>query len=475
MHDISAGWARNLFCRCGHCIIDIYKSCESRSAEMYRNPSKYLNPKQVMTKTVNIIGGGPTGFAAARALIGEPFNFKINIFERRKNPGGVWEFTGNGPMYERLDTNIYKELMEYKQLSFPSHLPRFLDRFDVLRYLENYSHQIASHDSVTVHWDTEVTSLTKHEDQWAFEFNRDNIEPSIADFVIIATGHHEMPFYPPISGLHELRKSSPEIVTHSKSYTSPEPFVNKKTLVIGNGSSGVDISIQLLSKTEHLYISRRHEAASDRVFDENVDVVWKPEAVKVDEQVRVTFEDGTVEQFDAILCSTGYLYQFPFIEKHQSTELAGAVIDPRGARVRNLFKYIFYIDDPSLAFVGLNKQVVPMPLSESQGAVVARVFSGRLQLPDPTEMREDERQIIEQKGSGSGYFHLGYPADVDYMHMLNDWADRSGKYGFFAERWAEDKAQMRKEIGEAKLHEYARKKKEAVAEKKRKSKKESLG
>nr|AJA32147.1 monooxygenase B [Starmerella bombicola] len=417
-----------------------------------------------MTKVVNIIGGGPAGFAAARALVSEPYDFRINIFERRKHPGGVWEYTGEGPMYERLDTNIYKELMEYKQTPFPSHLPRFLDRFDVLKYVENYSHLVADHDAITVFWDTEVTSLTKVKGQWAFTFDRDDIEPSASDFVIIATGHYETPFYPNVPGLSELRKSSPELVTHSKFYISPQPYKNKKILVIGNGSSGVDISIQLLSVTEQLYISRRHEAAADQIFDENVDVVWKPEAIKVDEHGNVTFEDQSVERFEVILCSTGYLYKLPFIERNESSKLAVALIDPSGARIRNLYKYIFFIDDPALAFVGLNKQVVPMPLSESQGAVIARIFSGRLQLPSAAEMREDEKRTVERKGSGSKYFNLGYPADVEYMHMLNDWADRSGQGGFFAERWAEDKSQMRKEIGEVKLREYARKKKEAVAE-----------
>lgn len=427
-----------------------------------------------MTKIVNIIGGGPAGFAAARALVSEPADFRINIFERRKNPGGVWEYTGEGPMYEHLDTNIYKELMEYKQTPFPSQLPRFLDRFDVLKYVENYSHNVAKHDSITVFWDTEVTSMTKVEGRWAFKFSKADIEPSMADFVIVATGHYETPFYPNVPGLSELRKSSPERVTHSKLYISPQPFKNKKILVIGNGSSGVDISIQLLSKTDRLYISRRHEAAADQIFDENVDVVWKPLAIKMDEHGNVTFEDESVEQFDIILFSTGYLYALPFIDKDKGSELATALIDPSGARVRNLHKYIFFIDDPSLAFVGLNKQVVPMPLSESQGAVIARVFSGRLQLPSVAEMREEEKRLVEQKGSGSKYFNLGYPTDVEYMHMLNDWADKSGQGGFSAERWAEDKSQMRKEIGEVKLREYARKKKEAVAERTRQSKHDRL-
>jgi hypothetical protein len=56
----------------------------------------------------------------------------------------------------------------------------------------------------------------------------------------------------------------------------------------------------------------------------------------------VRFTDGISEDVDAIVTCSGYRISFPFLE-----ETVAAGTDPR-----NWFKYIFYNEDPSLAFVG---------------------------------------------------------------------------------------------------------------------------
>lgn len=40
--------------------------------------------------TVGIIGGGPSGVAAIKALLGEKSFSKIKAFEQQSNAGGVW-------------------------------------------------------------------------------------------------------------------------------------------------------------------------------------------------------------------------------------------------------------------------------------------------------------------------------------------------------------------------------------------------
>jgi cation diffusion facilitator CzcD-associated flavoprotein CzcO len=45
-----------------------------------------------------------------------------------------------------------------------------------------------------------------------------------------------------IRGLHEAH---PGVISHSKSYRSPEPFRNKKVVVVGNSASGLDIASQI--------------------------------------------------------------------------------------------------------------------------------------------------------------------------------------------------------------------------------------
>jgi len=84
----------------------------------------------------------------------------------------------------------------------------------------------------------------------------------------------------------------------------------------------------------------------------------------------VRFTDGTSADVDAIVTCSGYRAAFPFLD-----ESVKAGTDPR-----NWFKYIFYNQDPSLAFVGFARPIFgSIPgLAEMQSRCVAKVFSERV-------------------------------------------------------------------------------------------------
>lgn len=119
---------------------------------------------------------------------------------------------------------------------------------------------------------------------------------------------------------------------------------------------------------------------------------------------------------DAIIYCTGYLYSFPFLDS----------LDPplitTGTHVENLFQHIFYRPEPSLAFLVLNQKVIPFPMAEAQSAVIARVWSGRLQLPDGQDMEAWERKVAESTERPRNFHLLPFPRDADYINMLHDWA-----------------------------------------------------
>ena len=71
-------------------------------------------------------------------------------------------------------------------------------------------------------------------------------------------------------------------------------------------------------------------------------------------------------------------------------------------------------------------KVIPFPLAEAQSAVLARLWSGRLDLPNQTEMEEWERKRVQEKGEGKGFHTLGAVGeDVDYLNGLVEWAGRA--------------------------------------------------
>jgi dimethylaniline monooxygenase (N-oxide forming) len=93
----------------------------------------------------------------------------------------------------------------------------------------------------------------------------------------------------------------------------------------------------------------------------------------------VRFSDGTSANVDVIITCSGYRVSFPFLD---------ASVTP-GADPRNWFKYIFYNDDPSLAFVGFARPIFgSIPgLAELQSRYVAKVFAGACRLPNLAERR----------------------------------------------------------------------------------------
>lgn len=124
-----------------------------------------------------------------------------------------------------------------------------------------------------------------------------------------------------------------------------------------------------------------------------------------------TFEDGSIERdIDAIVFCTGYSYTFPFLKS----------FSPR-IEYELLYQYIFYMPDPTLAFVEMPEKIVPFPFAECQAAAVARVWSGRLTFPSKQEMQEWGNAVVKERGIGRGFYALTPPLDLQYMNEIYDW------------------------------------------------------
>jgi hypothetical protein len=147
-------------------------------------------------------------------------------------------------------------------------------------------------------------------------------------------------------------------------------------------------------------------------------MVARPQISELITQDRtVVFEDGHIEKdVDSIIFCTGYMYSFPFL-KGLSPPL---VTD--GTRTRNLYQQIFYYPDPTLSFLGLPQRIVPLPVSESQSAVIARLYSGRLSLPTESKMKAWEDAVVAEKGDSRSFHTLAFPLDAQYINLLHDWA-----------------------------------------------------
>ncbi|MFP8885364.1 flavin-containing monooxygenase [Streptomyces mangrovi] len=94
---------------------------------------------------------------------------------------------------------------------------------------------------------------------------------------------------------------------------------------------------------------------------------------------RVVFTDGSSDPVDVIVWATGYRVTIPFL----STRWTGG--DPERLP---LYKRVFHLDDPGLAFVGLMQSTgAALPVVEAQAKLAAAHLSGAYALPTAAEQR----------------------------------------------------------------------------------------
>lgn len=422
-------------------------------------------------KRIAVIGGGPTGLAAVKALSLEPVNFScIDLFERRDRLGGLWYHHGDkslvkpeipslspsqeeivsynatpadeyfSAIYEYMETNIVHQIMEYSGVAFPANSKKYPTRSQVLEYIDDYIKLIPK-DTVNISINSNVVSLEKVNEIWHIEIE-DVIKKTRAklryDAVIIANGHFSNPYIPDVPGLSSWNKNYPGTITHSKYYESPAKFRDKRVLVVGNSASGVDISIQLSVCAKDVFVSIRDQESPhfEDGFCKHIGLI---EEYNYETRSVRTTDREVVSDIDYVIFCTGYLYALPFLKQERN------ITD--GFQVYDLYKQIFNIYDPSLTFLALLRDVIPMPISESQAALIARVYSGRYKLPPTEEMERYYQLELKEKGRGGKFHNYKYPRDVAYCQMLQTLIDEQGLHtpGLVAPIWDESLIKKRSE------------------------------
>lgn len=373
-----------------------------------------------------IIGAGPAGVLAAKYSLAENVFHTIDVFEQQRSFGGVWnydpakkntadplldntqsntgDFTFISPMYDGLETNVPHCLMPFSNDSSLPLSKLFPSRETVLTYIEDYSQEIKH----LVQFNTEVTDVRLdsegEHDSWTINYkqlsSRQHTEAKY-DAVVVANGHYSKPSVPHFEGVEAWARYYPEAISHSKYYRNPEPFRNKKVIVVGNAASGVDICSQIATVARcPILLSQRSDSpmAFAAPYKQPMPEIAEFIAPCESASRAVRFTNGHIEyNIDKILLCTGYEYSFPFLSSIQPE-----VVDT-GDRVKCLYQQIFYYPHPTLTFLGLPSKVVPLRTFAGQALVAARHLAGRLALPSKNEMRRWEEQRIQQCGTGKAF------------------------------------------------------------------------
>lgn len=314
-----------------------------------------------------VVGGGPAGLALARALTAQRISF--DVFERHHDTGGLWDQSNPGsPVYNSAHFISSKTQSHYHDYPMPESYPDYPSHRQILSYMRSFADAYGLRDHI--HFNTGVNRATRTDTGWMVETSDGQTRPYSA--LICATGtnwHPVMPSYPgTFTG--EMR--------HSNSYRSISEFAGKRVLVVGAGNSGVDIACDAAQGADFAAISMRRGyhfvpkhifgvpadefAASgphlpmwltQRVFawmirlihgkpsrfglqdpDHKLfethpilntqllhflahgDIAPKTDIARFDGRT-VYFTDGSSDNFDLILCATGYTWSIPYLDaKH---------------------------------------------------------------------------------------------------------------------------------------------------------------
>lgn len=364
-------------------------------------------------------------------------------------------FSPPGPCYAGLKNNVPTHLMQSALDPWPAGTPPNTTQDVIETYIQRLS---ATHGVHTVtHYNTRVEEINKEPGQTSWSVRtlalRDGCleeETRLFEAVVIASGHYNLPRVPDIPGLEEWKALFRSRVMHTKQYRSPEMFSGQNVLLIGAGTSALDICRESDGIAAKLYQSARGgqfdvpatllpsgvervgEVERFRLWDEKETASQRSRGGPSTIPGEVILKDGRVlKDIHHVVIATGYITSYPFLPSfHSDTRSrndAGPelLVTAEGDMVHNLHKDIFFIDDPTLAFVGVPYHVATFSLFDFQAQLVARVLAGKATLPSREEMREEYDRRAREKGLGRGFHSLKVAGgEIEYVKDLVDWANR---------------------------------------------------
>ena len=342
-----------------------------------------------------VIGAGPSGLAAARALTRRGIG--VDGYEAAAGVGGLWDIDNpRSTMYESahlISSRTTTEFTEFplrSTVDYPGH-----------RVLRQYFRDYADHFGLTdrFRFETRVTRLEPQGGGW--DLTSDGPEGEHTRWyagVVLANGTLAEPNIPAFPGTF-----SGELM-HTSAYRSPAQLAGRRVLLIGAGNSGCDIAVDAVHHAASVDMSVRRgyyfvprylfgrpsdtlnqgrplparikQAVDSRVLraftgdpvrfgfpkpDYRIyeshpivntmilnhlgqgDLRIRPDIDRFDGST-VRFRDGTADDYDLVLLATGYTLDYPFVDR--------AHLHWRGAAPR-LFLNIFPASFNGLYVMGM--------------------------------------------------------------------------------------------------------------------------
>ena len=392
----------------------------------------------VKDKKVAVIGAGAAGLISAKTLSLAGFN--VTVFEKGSCIGGLWNIDNDNNMsvaYDNLHINTDTFLTELKDFPFKSGVRDYAHHTEMLEYLESYAKEFKV--DKLIQYKSEITKITsigsENNPLWKVEVNNEYA----GDFttIVVATGHLHLPRWPNLPGKFSgsythaasyknikpfldkrvcvigFGNSALDIAT-DLSHVSLRTVVSARTgaviwpkYVFGYPLTRLAGKVQefrflpmfirnkLFKKWNRLMVKlvwgdlkkynihvpeKQAHPISNQFFLSEVKYgrIIVKSGITLIEGKKITFADGTTEEFDSLIAATGYSVEFPFIEQSKLQN---------NDTVLPLYKRVVPPDMPGLYFVGyFNLDWASNPVYEQQAIWIKNIESGICELPSKNEM-----------------------------------------------------------------------------------------
>jgi hypothetical protein len=181
-----------------------------------------VGPHQVV-----ILGAGTSGLSAAVALADR--GIRPLVIDRGDQVGSSWR-----SRYDRLCLNTGRQFSHLPGRPYAEGTPTYPTRDQVIAHLEQH----ATAGGTDLRLSCSVERIERSADGWRVITSDDAID---APQVVMATGYDHEPFVPEWPG----RESWAGDLVHSSHYANPAAFAGRTVLVVGSGSSGLEIAFDL--------------------------------------------------------------------------------------------------------------------------------------------------------------------------------------------------------------------------------------
>jgi indole-3-pyruvate monooxygenase len=180
------------------------------------------------TETI-IVGAGPAGLAIGAELrrAGVPFT----MLERGQHVAESWHYH-----YQRLALHTPKRHSALPGLPFPSEVPTYPSRRQVIEYFDEYARRF----DLRPEFGREVTRCERGDDgRWVVSTD---VGQHRASNLVVTTGLNRVPNVPRWPG----QETFPGPIVHTCDYVNAEPFRGQRVLVVGFGNSGAELALDLV-------------------------------------------------------------------------------------------------------------------------------------------------------------------------------------------------------------------------------------